>query len=128
MNPLLHSPSKCHPSLQLQGNILCNQLGIGLRLSYLLDVYINLFTCQVLQVLLEIFNLCALLTYDYSRSGSIYIHLALIGNPFYLYLADTGMKKLLLEEAPYLYILMKGLGITLIKIPLRIPAFINPKP
>ena len=70
-NRLFHCPAERNSLLQLPGNVVGHQLGIELGSFYFLNIYVNLFAGNVLQLISKLVNFRTLPTNDNPRAGSV---------------------------------------------------------
>src|SRR5947209_2450803 len=100
----LHCPAKGNAALELVGDTLSDELGVDLRLSDLNDVQADVGARHLLKLILELFDVGALLADDHARTSGIDADAADLRRTFDHDLADRRLRGAGQNELPDLQI------------------------
>ena len=95
---LLHRTTECHTVFQLQCNVFSYQLCIQFGSLYFFDVYSNLLCCHFLQLSLQCFDGCTVLTDNNTGFCCVYADLYSAGCSFDCNLGNACIVQSLLDE------------------------------
>src|SRR5216684_659897 len=121
LDGLLHRAAEGDAALELGGDVLRDELRVGLRLAHLDDVQEHLVLGELLQLLLDLLDARAALADHDARPRGVHVDLHLVGGALDLDLADAGLAQLLLHVLAQLDVLVQPLGVVLLLVPLGVP-------
>ncbi len=117
----LHRPAEGDAALYLLGYRPGHQVGIELRLAYLLDIQLHLAADEGFQVLAYLVDTLPSPPDDHAGSGGMNGYQYLVRLTVYLHQGDGGIGIFLLDSPPQFHVLMQELQIVLSAEPLRLP-------
>src|SRR6266446_131420 len=121
LDGLLHRAAESDAPLELGGDVLRDQLRVGLGLADLDDVEEHLVLRELLQLLLDLLDARTALADDDARPRGVHVDLHLVGGALDLDLADTGLAQLLLHVLAQLDVLVQPARVVLLLVPLGVP-------
>src|SRR5512138_1001648 len=121
LDRLLHRAAEGDAALELGRDVLGDELRVGLGLTDLDDVQVDLVLREGLEVLLDGLDARAALADDDARARRVDVDLDLVGRPLDLDAGDAGLAELLLHELAEADVLVEPLRVVPLLVPLRIP-------
>src|SRR5512135_3750130 len=121
LHRLLHRPPERDAALELRRDVLGDELRVGLGLTDLDDVQVDLVLREGLEVLLDGLDPRAALADDDARARGVDVDLDLVRRPLDLDPRDAGLAELLLHELAEPDVLVQPLRVVPLLVPLRVP-------
>ena len=127
---LLHSAAESDAALQLTGNVLSNQLSIGVNVVNLNDVHVHALADHLAQLLLQVCDLSAALADNHAGLCAVNVYLDLgltgliVGGALDLDFRNTSAEELLFQSLTDLVVLYQGVAELLLgSKPAAVPIF-----